>query len=96
MNIVCDRCPVATGCCLDFGGKACQKTAKTHGFDSTPTNYEKIRSMTIEEITDLIFDATINDICRYCPHKDTDCDRSFCENKSTSDIIRDWLNSPSK
>lgn len=100
MNIVCDRCPAAAGCCLDFGGKTCKSTAKKHGFDPTPTNYEKIRSMSFDEIADLITEIQISEDCDFCEYqkkcKRTDTDGCKNETKSTSDLIREWLDRPSE
>ena len=49
-SAVCNRCPLWAKCCLTYGGKACKSAAKEAGFEVKPTNFERIKDMSIEEM----------------------------------------------
>lgn len=53
-SAVCNRCPLWAKCCLTYGGKACHKAAKEAGFEVKPTNFERIKDMSVEELADFI------------------------------------------
>lgn len=50
------------------------------------TNFEKIKSMSKEQMTHFVLDALNNDVCDYCEN----CDAPCLENE---EIIRKWLES---
>lgn len=50
------------------------------------TNFEKIKSMSREQMTHFMLDTLNNDVCHYCEI----CDISCLENE---EIIRKWLES---
>lgn len=56
------------------------------------TNFEKIKSMSKEQMTHFVLDALNNDVCDYCENCDTSClENEDCpENK---EIIKKWLES---
>lgn len=49
-SAVCNRCPLWAKCCLNYGSKACHNAAKEAGFEVKPTNFERIKDMSIEEM----------------------------------------------
>jgi hypothetical protein len=56
------------------------------------TNFEKIKSMNKEQMTDFIFHALYDDICDYCENCGNPCneDEDCFENE---EIIKKWLES---
>lgn len=50
------------------------------------TNYEKIKSMSKDRMTDFILDTLNNDVCDYCENCDTPC-------LEDEEIISIWLES---
>ena len=56
------------------------------------TNFEKIKSMNKEQMTDFIFHALYDDICDYCENCGNPCneDEDCLENE---EIIKKWLES---
>ena len=47
---MCDRCPGAGGCLLNYNGKACQNWRVKNAPDVVYTNVDRIRAMRIEEL----------------------------------------------
>lgn len=56
------------------------------------TNFEKIKLMNKEQMTDFIFHALYDDICDYCENGGNPCneDEDCLENE---EIIKKWLES---
>lgn len=56
------------------------------------TNFEKIKSMSKEQMTHFVLDALNNDVCDYCKNCNTSCleDEDCLENE---EIIKKWLES---
>ena len=87
-SAVCNRCPLWARCCLNYGGKACHSAAKEAGFEVKPTNFEKIKDMSIGELALFIrtirtddFGQTVinnkvyinsNDICKWLESEGAD------------------------
>ena len=68
-NSVCENCPAGMGCCLDYGGKACEHYRKEAGYTAKETNYDRIRAMRVEEMVVWLDDLTCNcqsDDCEHC------------------------------
>lgn len=55
------------------------------------TNYEKIKSMSIEQMTDFILGAIDTDICDYCEHRDDNCKYYTAPCMENEEIIAIWL-----
>lgn len=53
---------------------------------ATMTNFEKIKSMSKEQMTHFVFDALNNNVCGYCENCDAPC-------LGNEEIIRKWLES---
>lgn len=47
---MCDRCPGAGGCLLNYNGKACQNWRAKNAPDVVYTNADRIRAMSDEEL----------------------------------------------
>ena len=47
---VCNRCPIWAKCCLTYNSKAFHKAAAEAGFIVKPTNYERIKDMSLDEL----------------------------------------------
>lgn len=56
------------------------------------TNFEKIKSMSKEQMTHFMLNALNNDVCDYCKNCNTSCleDEDCLENE---EIIKKWLES---
>ena len=54
-SAVCNRCPIWARCCLTYGGKACRNAAKEAGFDVTPTLFETLNDMDVEEFAEWLY-----------------------------------------
>lgn len=54
------------------------------------THFERIKSMSEEEIAEKILIGISKDICDYCPCPDYKCDKR-CRNKTDIDIILEYL-----
>lgn len=57
------------------------------------TNYDKIKTMSVEEMAEAIYNGISSDPCDYCPHSSYYCTGVDCKNKSHKDIIIEFLNS---
>lgn len=56
------------------------------------TNFEKIKSMSKEQMTRFMLDALNNDVCDYCEACDISClEKEDC--LEDEEIIRKWLES---
>lgn len=53
------------------------------------TNFEKIKSLSVQQMVDFMLDTMYNGICDYCNHRKR-CDYHCLEDK---EIISDWLES---
>ena len=49
---LCDRCKEAARCCLNYDGKNCRRSRTIE-----PTNADKIRAMTDEELAEFLCDV---------------------------------------
>lgn len=64
---------------------------------STPvTNYEKIKSMSVDEMATAINNGISTDPCDYCAFNNHYCDGTPCRNKAETEIIAEWLESEVK
>lgn len=57
------------------------------------TNYERIISMTPEELAEVIRNGISSDVCDYCKHNNFHCTGKPCEGKADAEIIREYLES---
>lgn len=57
------------------------------------TNYDRIKSMSAEEISTAIYNGISNDPCDYCMFNNVFCGGAMCRDISTTEIILKWLNS---
>lgn len=60
------------------------------------TNFEKIKSMSINEMANIIFNGISSDPCDYCDYcnNQSNGDYSYCfDCTMNTDIIADWLES---
>lgn len=55
---LCDRCDIVMRCLLDYDGIPCRKNRTVE-----PTNADRIRSMTDEELAEFFQDTTFCDSC---------------------------------
>ena len=62
----------------------------------TQTNAEHIRSMSDEDLAEVIYNGISSDPCDYCKHNDLHCDGSPCRGKAHTEIIVEWLQQPPK
>ena len=49
---LCDRCTAGMGCCLNYLGAACKRYRDRECPDVQPTNADRIRAMSDEELID--------------------------------------------
>ena len=73
-SAVCNRCPLWARCCLNYDGKACHKAAKEAGFEVKPTNFERIKDMSVEELAELLDSFRA---CNNCMKNGNSCFPSF-------------------
>ena len=61
------------------------------------TNYEKIKSMSIEEMATAIYNGISSDPCDYCAfyagNINGSCNAHYCNTMSNTEIIAKWLES---
>lgn len=57
------------------------------------TNYERIISMTPEELAEVIRNGISSDACDYCKHNSFHCTGEFCRGKADAEIIKEYLES---
>lgn len=57
------------------------------------TNYEKIKSMSVEEMANAIVKGVSSDPCDYCEAYAYECHGNECHNLSDSEIVQKWLES---
>lgn len=57
------------------------------------TNYERIKSMSVEEMATAILNGISSDPCDYCDYGNCDCNGEPCKNKADDEIIQEWLES---
>ena len=57
------------------------------------TIFERIKQMSVDELASVIENGISCDTCDYCKYKSSDCDGSFCQNKTAKEIIIEWLES---
>lgn len=84
---MCDRCPGAGGCLLNYNGKACQNWRAKNAPDVVYTNADRIRTMSDEELADLMMVELPCDFLL-----GTACD--IYEN--CKECILDWLRQPAE
>ena len=60
----------------------------------TPTNAEHIRSMSDEELAEVIYNGISSDPCDYCKRNNLHCDGSPCRGNAHTEIIVEWLQQP--
>lgn len=53
------------------------------------TNYEKIKSMTVEEMTEFIVNFDTDEFCRCCDEVSAFC---FCRGNKCNEAVAEWLN----
>ena len=60
----------------------------------TMTNFERIKQMSIEDISNKILSCISSDPCDYCQYRDSsNCKGYHCRHLSDKDIIIEWLES---
>ena len=64
--------------------------------DQKPSNADRIRSMTDEELAEVIRNGISSDACDYCEHNNGHCDGSPCRGEAEADIIIKWLQQPAE
>ena len=57
------------------------------------TNYDRIKSMSAEEIATAIYNGISSDSCDYCKSYNVYCNGAPCRKISNTEIILKWLNS---
>lgn len=57
------------------------------------TNYERIKSMSIEEIAMAIYNGISSDPCDYCEYNNGYCTGKPCAKKLNVEVIEEWLES---
>ena len=57
------------------------------------TNYEKIKSMSVDELATAIYNGISSDPCDYCEYNNLHCTGIPCNQKANTDIIAEWLES---
>lgn len=57
------------------------------------TNYDRIKSMSAEEIATAIYSGISSDPCDYCKFYNGYCTGAPCRDISNTEIISKWLNS---
>ena len=57
------------------------------------TNYDRIKSMSAEEIATAIYNGISSDPCDYCKFNNLNCNGVPCREISNTEIISKWLNS---
>ena len=57
------------------------------------TNYDRIKSMSDEEIATAIYSGISSDPCDYCMFNNGYCTGALCREISNTEIISKWLNS---
>ena len=61
-----------------------------------PTNADRIRAMSDEELAEWIRNGISSDACDYCKHNNFHCDGTPCMDKSEAETIIEWLRQPAK
>lgn len=62
----------------------------------TQTNAEHIRSMSDEELAEVIYNGISSDPCDYCKHNNLHCEGSPCREKAHTEVIVEWLQQPAE
>ena len=62
----------------------------------TPSNADRIRAMTDEELAEWINNGISSDPCDYCKHNNLHCDGSPCKGKAHTETITEWLQQPAE
>lgn len=57
------------------------------------TNYERIKSMSVEEMATAILNGISSDQCDYCNYSNGYCNGERCKNKADEEIVQEWLES---
>ena len=60
------------------------------------TNADRIRSMSDEELAEVIYNGISSDPCDYCKHNNLHCDGSPCKGKSHTEVVVEWLQQPAE
>ena len=56
------------------------------------TNYERIKAMSVEEMTTVILNAILSyNPCDYCNYSNGYCNGEPCKNKTNDEIVQEWL-----
>ena len=55
------------------------------------TNYERIKAMSIEEMTTAILNEISYNPCDYCNYSNGYCNGEPCKNKTDDELVQDWL-----
>lgn len=89
---MCDRCPGACNCLLNYNGKACERWRKKNAPDVVYSNADRIRAMSDEELAKFLCDF------RSCDSSAHPCDGCKAEphcHTGHSGMI-DWLSQPAE
>lgn len=88
---VCDKCTAGAGCCLDYLGAACKRYRDRECPDVQPTNADRIRAMSDEELAVLIRDMMDCVSCRQVIGCRDTCSGSY---KECAVWCKQWLQQP--
>lgn len=90
-NSVCNRCPAYAKCLLDYGSKACYRLADSYGFNARPTQFDRIKDMSIDELADLLARRKFS-CMSFCKQCDACNQHTFCYPFCVQGIKK-WLES---
>ncbi len=85
---LCDRCPGAGNCLLNYLGKACCNWRKKNAPDVVLTNADRIRAMSDEELAVFLNEP----FCDKRTHEE--CTVSYCG--ICHQCVLDWLQQPAE
>lgn len=74
---LCDRCPEAGGCLLDYMGEACKHVRKEKCPEVQPNRAELISNMSVDQMATDMVGAILYDLCE--------------DGVPNKDFIRSWL-----
>ena len=93
----CDNCKHDKGCeeycsdCLATRPPSKWKAAENY---RPPTNAERIRAMSDEELAEWIHNGISSDACDFCGQNNGYCDGTPCRGKAEAEVIVEWLKRP--
>ena len=64
--------------------------------NAPPTNADRIRAMSDEELAQAIYQGISSDACDYCKENDHHCAGHTCQGKADAEVILEWLQQPAE